>query len=279
MRETLELRVNLDYSNLLFGSNEGKVLGSSIKGIEITTDDPRYSEVGIITERVKKEFGKSFFFGWSIKRKYTSKELNSANLFHLKVAKTFEPAGEECGTIYDDSLACEICGVGRKQLNNLTLAFSSIPKKDISRTIAGEVIVSEKFVKAYELAKLNGAIFKPVVFKSKKEGFFQLISKAELKLSHLTIAGIDPFDLSTESEGEIYKCPKGHTIGLNLLSEPYIESITENNFDFYATEQKIGIRRGLLNPQPLFLCSPAFRNLVIKEKLSGFEFEIAYLNK
>ncbi len=105
-----------------------------------------------------------------------------------------------------------------------------------------------------------------------------IITLQQIDLSNNTIAGIDPFDLSTYCKQEIYKCPKGHTIGLNLLSEPHVVSTPLiKEYDFFASKQKIGVKRGLLRPEPLYLCSPSFRNMVLEEKLKGFGFEVAHI--
>lgn len=82
-------------------------------------------------------------------------------------------------------------------------------------------------------------------------------------------------EVATSDDGEIYKCPKGDTIGLNLLSEPYVaDNPLIKDFDFFASRQKLGVKRGLLRPEPIYFCSPAFRKMIEEEKLSGFEFEI-----
>ena|ERR1700741_2651331 len=278
MKETLELRVNYDYANLLFRANEGKNLGTSVKIVELSKDDPRYNQVPIIARQVRQKYDKAFFFGWEIRRMYSKKEVDSATLFHMKIKNTFEPAGEECGTLYDETTACEICGANREQRSPLTLKQGSVSKKDIARTIAGEVVVSENFAIAFKQRGLKGMLLEPVVFDKGTSNYYQLIASIEVELSHNTITGINPFDLSTSSEGEIYNCPKRHTIGLNLLSEAYVFnslSITEN--DFFASKQKIGVKRGLLRPEPIYFCSPAFKKMVEEERLTGFEFEIALL--
>jgi hypothetical protein len=193
--------------------------------------------------------------------------------------------------LYDERGACEICGANRQQISSLILKKSSIPKKDIAKTIAGEVIVSEKFVETSKKWKLKGASFAPVYYNKQVSKCYQLKASSELGLSHNTVAGIDPFNFSEGSEvtkftiagdykikfeKEVYKCPKGHTIGLNLLSEAYVlESPPINNYDFFSTKQKIGVKRGVLRPEPLYLCSQAFRRMVEEEKLIGFDFEIA----
>lgn len=296
MKETLELRINYDYAHLLFKADEGRDLGQlskSIKIIELSKDDPRYNQIPIISKLVKEKYDKGFFFGWQIKRKYSKKEIDAATLLQVKIKTTFEPAGEECGTLYDETIACEICGANRKQISPLKLKIGSIPKKDIARTIAGEVVVSEKFAAFFKQRGLKGAALEPVVLGKGVSGYYQLISSPEIELSKNTVAGVDPFDFSEGSEGvefivpggypikfekEVYKCPKGHTIGLNLLSEAYVlSSPLISDYDFFSSKQKIGVKRGLLRPDPLFLCSPAFRKMVEEEKLSGFDFEIAHI--
>lgn len=279
MKEILQIRVNYDFAHLLFKEDEGKRLGSSIKVINLPKNDSRYIQVPKIDKYVRNEFNRAFYFGWKIIRKYNKKELFEAKLFRMKVKSVFEPSGEECGTEYDESESCEICGSNRKQISTLKLKQSSIPKKDIAKTIAGEVIVSEKFKNLCESYNLSGLKFKQVQSKNKQIEFYQIFpSSPILELTNNTIAGIDPFDFSVSSEGEIYKCPKGHTIGLNLISEVYIKEDKEiNNFDFFQSEQKVGVNRGLLRPEPIYLCSIKFRELIKKEKLKGFDFEIAYL--
>ncbi len=291
MKEILELRINYDYANLLFSSDEGKNIGTSVKIVEITKDDPRYFQIPVISKQVKEKYGKGFFFGWQLKRSYSKAELEAALLFHLKIKTVFEPAGEECGTVYDESVACEICGANRKQVGVLSLKKSSIPNKDIAHTIAGEVVVSEKFVKAFKRYGLRGLSLEPITLDKSISDYCQLIaSSPELDLLQETLTGVDPFNFSESSEGgelsvsghniklgkEIYKCPIGHTIGLNLLSEPCIlNSPSIREFDFFSTKQKTGVKRGLLRPEPLYLCSKAFMKMVEDENLTGFNFEIA----
>lgn len=275
MKETLELRINYDYAHLLFKADEGKNLGTSVKLVELSKEDPRYRQVPIISEEVRKKYDRGFFFGWEIKRKYSKKELDTATLLHIKIKAVFEPTGEECGTLYDETAACEICGANRKQSSPLILKKGTIPNKDIARTIGGEVVVSEKFVNAASQRNLNGLQLSPI----NVENYYQLTANTEIELLPNTIVGINPFDLSTSDDGEIYKCPKGDTIGLNLLSEPYVtDSPLIKEFDFFASRQKIGVKRGWLRPEPIYFCSLAFRKMIEEEKLSGFEFEITNID-
>jgi hypothetical protein len=177
----------------------------------------------------------------------------------------------------------------------LKLKRGSIPKKDIARTIAGEAVVSGKLAAAFKQRGLTGAAFEPIVFNKSISNYYQLVAPSPaLELTEKTIVGHNPFNMSTETyeateftvsggykvrfEKEVYKCPKGHIIGPGLLSEPYIFSTPAiNDYDFFVSKQKIGAKQGLCRPEPLYLCSPAFRKMVKEEKLSGFDFEVAHI--
>jgi ribosomal protein S14 len=293
MKEILELRVNHDYAHLLFHEDEGQSIGTSVKVVEIPTDDLRLRKIPVIAAEVKKKYNRGFIFAWQIQRKYTSKELADAELFQFKIPTVFEPCGEECGTQYDESNACELCGANRKQIGPLRLKRNSIPKKDIAKTIAGEVVVSEKLAAVCDKFKMRGLSLVPVEIAKEVFPYYQLVSQEELELGDSTMAGIDPFDLSETSDGaafslggekitiakEVYKCPRGHTIGLNVLSEAHVlRSQQLEQHDFFTSVQKVGVKRGFLRPQPLMFCSSAFREMVKNQKLSGFEFEIAHFH-
>jgi hypothetical protein len=265
-------------------------LGPVIK-IQIDKSAIEFDIIKELTHKIKVTEKESFFYGWSIKRKYSQKEFENAKLLHLIIDTTFEPAGEECGTLYDEGTACLICGADRKQIGLLKLKKSSIPKKDIARTIAGEVVVSEKFALAIKHRRLKGVILKPIDFNESSNDYYQLFSLAEVQLSQNTLTGVNPFDFSSSSDGiefsisggyqfkldrEIYNCPNGDTVGLNLLSETYIWNCSAiNNNDLLISKQKLGVKRGLLRPEPLYFCSTAFKQMIQDEKLSGFSFEIA----
>lgn len=290
MKETIEFRISYDYAHLLFDEKEGRCLGTSVKIIELSKDDPRYEQIPIIEKEVETRYGRGFFFGWKIKRKYSKKELDEAALFHVKINFVFEPTGEQCGTVYDEASACKICGANARQITLLKLKKGSIPKKDIAETIGGEVVVSEKFVSAVRERHLKGLAFNPVRFARGPSNYYQLKASMEIDLSSKTVVGNNPFRVSAGSPGgvyticgytvrfekEVYICPEKDLIGLNLLSEPYVvndKSIGE--YDFFASKQRLGVRRGVLRPEPIYLCSQSFRKMVLEEKLSGFGFEVA----
>jgi len=270
MREFCELRINNTFIDLLPKTIIGNDLGPVTK-IKIEKGSSEYQLIKDIVEKVKAKNSEPFFYGWGISREYSKSELANALLITLNISNVFEPTGEECGTLYNEAEACEICGANRKQISPLILKKGSIPKKDIAQTIGGEIVISEKFVNAVKQRNLKGLQFIPTNI----EKYYQLTSNTEIELSQCTIAGINLFDLSTSCQGEIYKCPNGHTIGLNRLSAAFVlNSSSIGEYDFFASKQKIGVKRGLLRPEPIYFCSPAFRQMVEEEKLSGFEFEI-----
>lgn len=279
MKEIYEFRVNNYFAHLLPSNITGKDIGP-VTIVTIDRDDTeRFEQFKRLNEQVKSTESWSFFYGWSIKRVYSKKELSEASLFHVFFARVFEPAGQECGTIYDLTSACAVCGSNGAQIGSLKLRKGSIPRKDVAETIASEIVVSKRFVDAVTRRGLKGLKFGPVQFSKVESDYRQLSAEPEIELSDKTIAGVEPFDLSTSSGGEIYKCPNGHTIGLNLLSEPHVvnnQNIAE--FDFLSSRQKIGVNRGLLRTYPVHFCSQAFRNMVLEEKFTGFEFAVARID-
>jgi hypothetical protein len=289
VRETVEFRVYKEYAHLLFHSDEGKDLGS-VQVVYVERDDPRFEKIGLLNKEIDKKDGASFFSYHHITRKYSKHEIDSAELFQVIAKQTFVTTGEECGTQYDETAACEICGANRKLIGPLKLRRSKTPKKDIARSIGGETIVSQKFADTARKRNLKGLLLTPVLFATDGPDYYRLSAETEIDLSDKTVAGVNPFDFSEGSEGsehtipggyrvkfekEVYKCPNGCCIGLNLLSELYVVGhplINDN--DFFMSRQKIGVRRGYLTPEPYYVCSPDFRRMVIEEKLTGFDFEI-----
>ena len=168
MQKTLELRVNKDLAGRLFQPNEGREIGSTIvRLIEVAGDDPRLPKIGEMQKELGKS-GKALFYGWKILREYSASELEATSLFHLHITATFEPPGEECGTEYDESTACPKCKAGAGQVSDLILDLRKTPKsKDIARSIAGEVIVSQRLAERMTDAGLTGFELRPVRHKAK----------------------------------------------------------------------------------------------------------------
>lgn len=169
MTETAEFRVVEKFASKLFADNEGTKLGIARK-ITIATDDPRFERIGEVNKEIRATTKGSFFYGWRIKRQYTHEELAEAKLLKLVVATAFEPAGEECGTKYDESTACPKCGSGATQISDLYLDLRKVPKrKEIATTIANEIIVSQHLAERMIDAGLTGFDLRPVRHKARYE--------------------------------------------------------------------------------------------------------------
>jgi len=301
MREVCEFRVVEDFASRLFADDEGKRLGDAVRKVELETSDPRFNRIGELQREIRAKLDRSFFHGWKIRRLYSKAELAAAGCFRLLIATRFEPAGEECGTKYDESAACPYvfapemqfevsghraiipattCGVGAKQVSDLFLDWKRIPKnKDISQTIAGEVVVSARLVELFHRERITGVEFRPLrqspASSAESKDWFQLIVQgSEAEIIPPTRAGIDPFD--DDAEGK-YRCPLGHVIGLNLLSEVWAKSATCGHADIVCTRQFVGARRGLLRPERIILISPTVWRVLKSEKLRGWEVEVAHL--
>src|SRR6266705_2774563 len=138
MKETLELRVLEEHADLLFSPDEGKHLGSGVRLIVLPSSDSRLPQIVKLQRQLRRS--RSFFFtAWSYSRKYSAQELASAECSRLTVTAVFEPAGEDCGTVYDESATCpyvfktgeftlpgrqaikyqDWCGVGARQVSDL----------------------------------------------------------------------------------------------------------------------------------------------------------------
>jgi hypothetical protein len=160
----------------------------------------------------------------------------------------------------------------------LILDVNRIPSgKDFCKTIAGEIVVSRRVSELFSQYNLKGASFHPVREKGAKSlepsGWNQLVIRSsEAQIVAPTRTGNDPFDDDPKNQ---YRCPKGHLIGLNLLSELSISSLSIAELDVCASDQFVGVRRGLLRPQRAVLISSKLRRLIESEKLKGCETDVA----
>lgn len=97
---TYELRVNRKHFSRLFSVTEGKPLSSGIvTAVTIDSEDARIPEIIRLEEELRRQ-DRCLFFGWNIVYSYTKQEIAAAELFQWVITKTFQPCGEQCGTIY-----------------------------------------------------------------------------------------------------------------------------------------------------------------------------------
>jgi hypothetical protein len=276
MRETIEFRISEERVKTFLEPGLGTPIGYGTIKVVLPIEDPRVRFIGDLNREFSKK-GRAFFTFWDIVRRYTRKELQAAELLLLLIRPTFEPEGEMYGTKYDESAACPRCGAGAPQLTDLHLDVRRIPKnKDLAITIAGEIVVSARLVKALHKHGITGAEYRPVRHKTGAvvEEWRQLVvtSKA-VDIVLPTHVGNNPFDLDEPGE---YRCPLKHVAGLNRISELWVKRAGHDGSDWVRTRQLIGVRRGVLRPEEQLLISPRLYRLLLELKAKRFEVEVAY---
>lgn len=284
-RVEFEFRVSESIANELIGPDVGVRLPSgTTRKIVLQRRDPLFEVLrrAHIDARDHGEWG--ILSSWERRGTYPPEELAAADLMRLEIPSVFEPAGEECGTIYDDSVACPHCGAGRVQRSVLRLDLRAIqpdrdidtrtapPAKDIARTIADEVIVSAAAVAHLTEARVTGGSYAPIEDRGQVSlSWKQLFVSARLiELTASTRFGIDPFD--DDPEGR-YRCPLGHTRGLNLLSDATVDRRSWDGSDIVQSRELVGERSGLLVPSPLLFVSTKVWQLYRQHRFKGARFE------
>ncbi|HLL02822.1 MAG TPA: hypothetical protein VK539_19725 [Myxococcaceae bacterium] len=276
MRETIELRISEERAAKFLEPGLGTMLGDSVRKVVLPMDDPRVRFIGDLDREFSKK-GRAFFTYWHIYRHYTGVELKAAELLQLVIRPTFEPPGEMCGTEYDEPAACPKCGAGAPQLTELHLDVRRVPKKkDLAVTIAGEIVVSARLVKALLERGITGAEYRPVRHQTGAitDEWRQLVVTAPaVDIAPLTQVGSHPFDLDREGR---YRCPLKHVVGLNRLSELWVKRVRNHASDWLLTRQYIGARQGVLRPNRQLLISPRLYRLLLELKAKRFEVEVAH---
>jgi len=297
MREEIDLRIPEENAQGHLPDEAGERLGDSVRRIQVAMTDPLVEHL----RQLDREFrarGDVFFTGWNIQRRYSRRELEEAELLHVWPKTVFEPAGEECGTVYDETAACDhvfepesevdvcgfrdripasTCGAGARQVTPLHLDVRRIPRKvDFAQTIAGEVVASLRVREVFLDRGLVGVEFDPVrqanAGGAPSPEYFQLnVIGAPVELAAATRAGGHLFD-----ETGYGRCPRGHVVGLNLLSEVYVQQRSLGAADVMVTKQMVGVRRGLLRPRPMLLFSPCAWRAIEEAKLKGLIVEVAH---
>ena len=300
MREEIILRIPEKNARDYLPDDVGKRLGDSLREIRLVTGDPLVEQLRRLVREYRKR-GEVFFTGWNIQRRYSRRALEEAVLLQFWPKTVFEPAGEECGTVYDDESACNhvfepasemvvsgyripmaasTCGTGSLQVTPLYLDGRHIPgKADFARTIADEVVVSARVRDLFSKKGLTGVEFNPVLLCNKdgrpSQQHFQLnVVGPRVELHASTKAGANYFD-----ETSYGRCPRGHVAGLNLLSEVHVQKTSLAETDVLATKQLIGVRRGILRPHPILLLSQRAWRIITNAKLRGLIFEIAHIKE
>jgi hypothetical protein len=274
MRETLEVRLFADEARQFLPPGVGVEHGLA-RRVVLELDDPLIEKIRQYEQEQRKQGSVAVTF-WEIHRKYTHTELKQAELFWMKVRPFFEPTGEDCGTTYDETKACPRCGFGARQVGPLHLELNRIPKRDIAQTLGGEIVVSARLAEEMKAAGIRGYTLGPVVSRAGKpspDWYQLLLPECSLELAPQTRVGHTFFAPEPDSA----RCPEGHVVGFDVLSEVYIQRSSVGEADWLCTRQALGARMGPYRPDPLLLISQRLYQFLIARKVRRFDVEVAHL--
>lgn len=145
------------------------------------------------------------------------------------------------------------------------------------KTISGEIVGSQRLTDMVSKAGLKGLTFGGIRDKGTKatvaKEWRQLVfHEPYVPVAPETKTGNHPFDLDAKGE---HRCPRGHLLGLNLLSEVQLLARSRDIPDFALTREFVGVRRGLLRPERIMIVSARAREVLSESQIKGLEFEIA----
>ena len=281
MQEFVEIRVYEKFARQLFDETTGESVGAltpSVRKLIVSTQSEKFRLIRELNAKERLATGKSVFSSWRLLHTYGKSELESARYFCIDISSIFEPSGEECGTLYDETSRCGICSSGDCQVGNLIISTKNIGRNiDVARSIAGEILVSTRFCNILSENNISGAVYGAIESRSGviNDNWRQLkFVNSMATVSNKTKTGIDPFDDDLKNE---YRCPRGDLIGLRLLSELYILSDTLPKLDIFQTKQFFGLRSGLLRPQRAIIVSKKLQSIFLNHKIRRLGFDVAHV--
>lgn len=276
MKETWQLRVwhaNVAPSDCLA---RGRRMGL-VTRLLLDRDDPCLQEL-LSLHAARKAAGQTGLISYSdIERRYDSAELAAASLFQLRWTKMIEPSGEECGSVHDTDMACPVCSAGRTLRGQLRLSATSLPTtSDVAFTIArDERIVSERVADIIQAERFTGVELREIETTRTARGgprwFHWVVTGPLLIFGTRARFANSPIDGRNE-----YACPMGDTLGHMLVSEAYVQPPAQPATDVMESLQYQGSASGLIVPTRTVFVSARFRAQMMREKVRGWEYEIAH---
>ena len=236
--------------------HERGTLAGYTRILRLPLDDPLLARICEMRQKYYRR-GRSFASA-DLEYEYTEKELRAASLLRVSFNCLYHDDGSEYGTQYDEGSVCQHCGAGRTQLSPLALDYSKMGRGQFQKTLGGDFIVSSTVTQQLQTNLFTGCRLESVLNSSgdiPRAPYFQVVPiEAPVEVIAPTVFGID---YCLQGEPNKYKCPLGHTAGLNLISEAYISSTSwAGRPDIVFSRQRIGVRRGVCFPEPLLMVTP-----------------------
>jgi hypothetical protein len=274
MREYLELRIPEQVAKRVLLPDEGKLLGKTVRQLSLPLESARLQELRVAFDRERARGEEHPYFFWNVRREYDQQELDSAQFFEMFVERTFEPAGEECGTVYDEAPACPFCRAGRKLLSPLRLRTSMLGVNvGIAKTISmDEWLISEDLKNAL----LGIPDFDPAALPAaeSRDGdsrpWWQLRPTSVAEVSELTRFGIDPFDNQADDPA---RCPLGHVWGFRRKSQVVLELGPSGPVS--VSNVAVGLAQGVARPSPMLIVTREAYRAIHELDPEGASFEPA----
>lgn len=247
-------------ANQYISSSESIEWNGGIGYIKIYTDLSDYSK--LITQLNQD----GIYFSEKLKVIYTANELNSAPflLINLKyVGENTYNGGY--GKFFDEHIPG--CRFYTKQHSDIQILKKDLAKRDIIRSIENEYLVSIRTKEILENEKVDGLKFRPVYTKKENELIaFQLIIENILPSLH------EETRLDIANDDWRYNF-KSYTLKQDT-SLYFTPEILEKGKDFNITAEYFGI--GAF-PRPIKIVSQRVRQIIIKNKVKGIEFEPVFI--
>jgi hypothetical protein len=267
VKEIYQFRIPDDLASRYLPREVGETIGNILHVRKVITT-PDSEEFACIrdADRELRSKGSFFFTSISVRRKYTRPELDGAELLTVEINAMFEPAGEECGTVYDDAASCSRCGAPRRQVSDLFLDLTSIPRsKNAAFSIArNEIVFAAGLAKRIHEERLTGVEFRPVHHWRQAKRVLPEFVQPWIVSSPISSASKTKFGNSIfdDDPDNLFRCPSGPVVGASRISELFVSRESWDRSDFVQTRQYVGIRRGLLNPHPILVVSQRTRRII-----------------
>jgi hypothetical protein len=165
-------------------------------------------------------------------------------------------------------------------LSPLRLDLARIGRtRRIARSLSGEVVVEATLVEALLAAGVRRDAFRPVYHRNSSSASATwkhlAVPNPDLEVAPATRFGDSLF--ATDEESRASRCPLGHVLGLNRLSEARIEKNSYRGEAIGASSTFVGHRLGYLRPERMLFVSQAVRRCLERERVTGIRLEIAHL--